>query len=797
MRMSAPTRAALELPALLAVIAELTACDLGRREILDLAPSPDETDLRRRRALFEEVQRLVSLGVLVPFFEEPLGEIFTRLETGRPPVTGLHLVRLAALLRVTTEAVRRVREADPPCPALAEEITDLPDLRDLVRRIDKQLDRRGEVRDDASPELVKLRGRIRKLRDQIYGQLQGYIETHGDNLSEDTVPMRGGRLLVTLQAGAKGRLAGLTHGRSGSGKSFYFEPLEVVETNNNLQQSSEDEGAERQRILRLLVQDARENLSGLLQHAEFLAALDARQAATCYAERSQGRLAELAPPGELTLVDARHPLLLPDLAEMRERALHHPGHRAAVVPLRLRLGGEHSKGRCLVVTGPNAGGKTVALKTTGLLTLSHLCGLPVPAAAGTGIPFLQSVVATVGDDQDLLTDRSTFSGRLLRLKEVWEEAGPGSLVLLDELGSGTDPTEGTALAITLLEALVERGGLALMTTHLVQLAAVAMELPAAACAAMELNPNTGEPTFHLAPGPPGGSEALTLARRLGLPAAWLDAAEARLGSEHRDLRRLLTEVEGLRHELAEERIRVSEEREDAAKLRRRLEVAEAEIREERKTVGKRLKQDLESFRQTTARRLHDEVERLREALESGRRRGLAQEAAQRLFAEAPRFEEETEEAEAPLRLGGAVRHRALGWRGTLEKLDRGRAEVSVQGKRLRCSADELTGVEDGNGARPKAKPRPTRVTVSADQSAPEELNLIGQRVEPALDQLDDYLDRALLSESPAVRVIHGHGSGRLRKAIREHLKNHPAVQGQRPGAPNEGGNGATVVTLRA
>ncbi len=192
------------------------------------------------------------------------------------------------MLRATTEATRRVREADPSCPALAEEIADLPDLRDLVRRIDKQLDRRGEVRDDASPELVKLRGRIRKLRDQIYGQLQGYIETHVDDLSEDTVPMRGGRLLVTLQAGSKGRLAGLTHGRSGSGKSFYFEPLEVVETNNNLQQSSEDEGAERQRILRRLIQDARESLPALLQHAEFLAALDARQAATRYAERTQG-----------------------------------------------------------------------------------------------------------------------------------------------------------------------------------------------------------------------------------------------------------------------------------------------------------------------------------------------------------------------------------------------------------------------------------------------------------------------------------------------------------------------------
>ena len=798
--LSTATAQALEFPSLLAVVSRLAASDLGRERVLALVPFADEGALRLHRTLFEEAARLVAERPLVPDFDVPLGDLLNRLVTSRPPLEGIDLVRLADLGRATRTAVERIREAVPPCPALARRAVELPDVDALLRKIDKTLDRRGEVREDASPKLAALRRQIRTVRDAIYRDLGEFVSSHKEDLSEDTIPMRGGRLVVVLQSGARGRTGGLVHGRSATGRSFYFEPLHVVESNNTLQQSVEDEEAERHRILRELIDGAREALPDLREHARFLGDLDLLQAAVRFGDRSDGHLPEIGPRHEMRLLEARHPLLDPALAELREEALGQAGHLGDIIPLEIELGPAR---RMLVVTGPNAGGKTVSLKTTGLLALAAQCGLPIPAAAGSRVPFLSRLVATVGDEQDLLADRSTFSGRLLRLKEAWESAGPDSLVLLDELGSGTDPEEGAALAEALLEGLLEKGSLGVITTHLAQLAAAALELPGASCAAMEFDPETGRPTFRLVPGPPGASEALALARRLGLPAEWLDRAEARLGSEHRDLRRLIAEVERVRQELTETRERLAVEHADAEKLRRRLAAEQAAMEEERKNVGRKLRSELDAFRRETLERLRREVERLRERFEEGRRKGLEAEALESLFAEAPAFTGEEPEDGGPIAVGETVRHVGLGWQGVLEKLEDGRAEVLVRGKRVRCRPEELAPAGTRTPAKRERTPPPAESRAAApkrdlDEAAevPPELNLIGMRVEPALEELDSYIDRALLASRKQVRVIHGHGSGRLRQAVRDHLRGHRGIAEIRSGAPNEGGNGATVVTFR-
>jgi len=795
---STATLEALEFPQFLAVLAQLAATDLGQERIRSLLPFADEDGLRHRRGAVEEAERLLRGGRLVPSFEESLGAILDRLASGRPPIGGPELVLLATLLRATGDARLRILEAEPSCPTLGEQAQELTDLRDLQGRILRSLDPRGNVREDASPALRRLRGRIQKLRDGLYKELRGYVDNHRDELSEETVPMRDGRLVLTLQSNSKGRLQGLTHGRSSSGKSFYFEPLQVVESNNQLQQTVEDEAAEKQRILNELVDSCREALPEIHAHGSFLADLDLLQAAHGFAQRCEGRLPDLAPRHELKLLQARHPLLDSRLADLRLLALGHSGFQGQVVPLDVEFSSEH---RILVVTGPNAGGKTVSLKTTGLLTLVGLCGLPIPVAAGSRLPLLDGLVATVGDEQDLLADRSTFSGRLLRLKEAWETAGPASLILLDELGSGTDPTEGAALAVSLLEALLERSSLALMTSHLVQVAAAAMELPGASCAAMDFDSQTGSPTFRLVPGPPGGSEALALARRLGLPEAWLERAESRLGPEHRDLRRLIAEVEALREGLREERGVLAQEIADATILRERLAEREADLRQERKNLSKQLRGQLDDFRREARGKLREEILRLRQNAAESRSRGVEKKVSERIFSEAPRFEAGLEEEfpEGPVEVGATVRHRTFGWQGVLEKLDRGKAEVRVQGKHLRCREEELAPAQ----ATPKAKAPRTKPGIShgggfdvdSDLAAARELNLIGSRVEPALEQLDSFLDQALLTAAQEVRVIHGHGSGRLRSAVRDHLKRHPAVSAFRPGGEREGGNGATVANL--
>ena len=807
--LSEATAQALEFPSLLAVVARLASTDLGRERVLRLTPYEDEAALRLQLTRFQEASRLAGERSLVPDFDVPLGGLLERLATSRPPLEGSELVRLGDLGKATRGAAARIREAVPACPELGRMAAELPDVDPLLKRIDRTLDRRGEVREDASPRLAALRQQIRRTRDQLYRDLGEFVSGHKDELSEDTIPMRGGRLVVVLQAGARGRTGGLVHGRSATGKSFYFEPLHVVETNNTLQSSVEDEEEERRRILLELLAEARAALPALRMHAAFLSDLDLLQASVRFGQRCDGHLAEIGPRHELRLHQARHPLLDPCLAELRSEALGHAGHLGDIVPLEVELFPDR---RILVVTGPNAGGKTVSLKTAGLLSLAALAGLPIPAAAGSRVPFLRRVVATVGDEQDLLADRSTFSGRLLRLKEAWELAGPDSLILLDELGSGTDPEEGAALSVALLEGLLEKGSLSVITTHLTQLAAAALEMDGATCAAMEFDPGSGRPTFRLVPGPPGGSEALALARRLGLPAEWLDRAESRLGSEHRDLRRLIAEVERVRQELAEARERLEMEVSDAEKLRRRLEAERNAAEEERRNVAKRLRAELDAFRRETAERLRREVERMQERFEEGRRKNLAAEAVESLFTEAPRFAEEAPAAEGPLVVGAAVRHAGLGWEGILDRLEADRADVLVRGKRVRCRPEELAPVV-GKGGKPPAPalrrgpapqetPRTVREAVrrsDLDESASvlPELNLIGQRVEPALEELDSYIDRALLAARKEVRVVHGHGSGKLRQAVREHLRSHRGVSSIRSGAPNEGGDGATVVELRA
>lgn len=801
---SPATVRALELDALLAMAAELAVTDLGRERILGLEPAADEETLTSRRHRLEEAQRLLGARPLVDDVDFSVEDLVTRLRSTLEGLAGTDLVRLADLLRGARAAADRVADADPPAPALDREASALADLSGLVKRIGSALDRRGDVREDASPRLAELRRRIRTTRDHLYRRLGEFVERHQGELSEDTIPMRDGRLVVVLQAGSRGRIPGLVHGRSGSGKSFFFEPLDTVEENNTLQQAVEDEDAERRRILAELAQAAREVLPELEAHVRFLAGLDLLQASVRLGQRVGGRLPELISSGHLVLREARHPLLAPELADLRERALGHAGHRGEVVPLDVDLDPET---RSLVITGPNAGGKTVALKTVGLLALAAQCGLPVPVAAGSRLPLFRSVVATVGDEQDLLADRSTFSGRLLRLREAWEAAGPESLILLDELGSGTDPEEGSALAVSLLEGLLARRALAIITTHLTQLAAAALDMEGAACAAMEFSAATGEPTYRLLPGPPGASEALALARRLGLPAEWLDRAEERLGTEHLKLRRMIGEVERVRRELADAHVRAEREAAKVAAERRALAEEREALAVERKGVAKKLRAEIEEFRRETRRRFRDEVERIVGEVEAGRRKGLEAEATERVFEAAPELPEaEPDEAAGPLAVGATVRHPGFGWEGELLSLERGKAEVRVRGKRFRCGEDELVPVEasvgDGDGGG-KKRPFGARggrgvevdLAASADD-VPEELHLIGDRVEPALKRLDDYLDRALLSSRKELRVVHGHGSGTLRKAVREHLRGHPAVGSQRSGAPNEGGDGATVVTLR-
>jgi DNA mismatch repair protein MutS2 len=783
---------ALEFPSLLALLKQLASSDVGRRRVEGLTPFTTRRSLEVQRRRYEEALSLLGQAPWVPLLGDPLEPLLDRLEEGDQSIVGADLLVVARLLQITEEASERVRAAPEGCQALGDLLADVPDGESLRRQTVRILDRRGRVRDNATPRLAGLRRRVHQLREALHRDLRQTLESYREHLSEETLPFKDGRLVLLLKAGARGRVRGLVHGRSGSGRSVYFEPLEVVEPNNRLQEAFEEEASERRRVLAELVEEVRAARDLLRRHAELLAELDLLQVSWRFAELSGGRLAEISDSQALCLRGARHPLLDPRLAALRESALGQAGHTGPVVPLDLELERER---RIMVVTGPNAGGKTVALKTTVLLALMHQCGLPIPVEPGSRLPWLTALTATIGDEQDLLSDRSTFSGRLLRWREAWSAASPESLVLLDELGSGTDPEEGAALSIALLEDLLEKRSLALVTTHLTLLAVAALERPGAVCAAMEFDVQSGQPTFRLRAGSPAGSKALALAARLGLPQRWIGRAEELLGREHRDLRRLMAEVEEVRRKLAAEQGRLERESDAVAEERKGLALEAEALRQERDKVATKQRHELDAFRRKVTERLRAEDKQLQAAYAQGRRRGLVGEAVNRLFEDAPLAASDGKDETMPIERGGWVRHRGLGWEGRVDKLRRGVAEVLVSGKRLRCRVDELAGMESRTEMPGAARPQAV-LQRDEDDGAGAELNLVGWRVEPALDELDTYLDRALLATHRQVRVIHGFGSGRLRSAVRQHLRPHPAVASFRSGRADEGGDGATVVTLK-
>ena len=829
---SGATAEALEFPALLAVLAGFAVTDAGRRAVHAIAPQTDPEEIGRRRARYSEVAReLKEGGALAPVLDQPILVLRDQLQAGGRRMGGAELLGLAAVMEAAEEAVERLGDYEA-APRLAAEVAALRalearagddagpgercDCASLAARLRRTLDRRGAVRDDASPRLGTLVRDGRRTQASVETSLQGYVRKHGASLADDSTPMRGGRLSVLLPSGSRGRLPGLVRGRSASGRSFHFEPSEVVEGNDEMERIAADKDIERARILAELVRQVLVLTPAITARMDFLGVVDAMQAASRFADETGAGLAAIASPAAdgsaavLEVRGARHPLLDPRLADRRQETLGSAGNRGEVAPLHLVLD-DH---RTLVLTGPNAGGKTVALKTVGLLCLMTQAGLPVPAQRDSRFPILDHLVAVVGDDQSVLDEQSTFSARLLRLREVWRHAGPRTLVLLDEVGAGTNPEEGAALGIALLEGLVESASLGILTTHLTQLAAAALESQAASCAAMSFDPESGLPTYRLVIGPPGGSRSLALARRLGLPAAWLERAEHFLGSEHQQLRRVLERNERRRERLLEREAELAGLTAETEAARSRFETGKESLRAAQKRFGQTIAREVDALRKANRRRLDQVLEEMSAQSRRPGKRALAR-AAGSLHGDLDRAASLASDRAAaavreqggdgdrptpsgtpdpppPLVAGVRVRHRALGWGGEVQELRGDQVTVLVRGKRVRAASEQLETVA---GAAREESPR-VRIQTSPAPSVESELLLIGQLVEPALESLDAYLDRALASGRERVRVVHGHGSGRLRRAVREHLRRHPAVAGFDPAPPSSGGDGATEVVLR-
>jgi len=776
--------ALLEFPDVRARLADATSFGPSRRLAEALEPSSDpvvvartldETD--QARALIEE-RPGVGIGAA-----RDIGPAIERAARGGrlEPAQFLEIAEtLDATARLATSLADERRAL---LRELGRELHALPALRSTLAR---SFDPVGELLDTASPRLGGLRAAVRVAYDRLRRRLDALVGAElGSALQEPIITLRNGRYVVPVKAEARARVKGIVHDASGSGQTLFIEPLVAVELGNAWREAQVAEAEEVARILDELSAFVAANAESLRETLGALARFDLWAAKASLAADMDATRAETADRPEVILLSARH-----------------PGLTGSVVPIDIRLGDGFT---ALVVTGPNTGGKTVTLRTLGLLSLMHQAGLHVPAAPGSRLPVWRDVFADIGDEQSIAQSLSTFSGHLRSIIRIVEAAGPGTLVLLDELGAGTDPTEGSALAQALLDHFIRAGALVAATTHYAELKAYAHTTPGARNAAVEFDLETLSPTYRLTIGLPGGSQAFAIAERLGLPEAIVGDARSRLTETQRSFEATLASIRATEGATSE-----ALDRATTAELRAAEALSAAQ--EERRRARREREEAVRAARNEAERIVDDlrtEVMTTRESLERETVTApLLDDAVARAEAGLARLPtSETAPSPEPVEdrtwhVGERARSRSGGWEGRIAALERGgrRATLEAGGMRVTVDVDDLVpalGDEASdrgrNGAGDGSTSNAAALRLERARSVASSLDLRGARVDEALDALTRYLDDAGLAGLDKVLIIHGMGTGAVRDAVRATAGGHPLVKSLRPGQRGEGGDGATIV----
>jgi DNA mismatch repair protein MutS2 len=715
---------------------------------------------------------------------------------------GTELILILGALEFGPQLIAWGRGARPTAPELASIAERIPLTRDLHERLRRALEEDGSLKDDASPRLRHLRREIRDRRRRLVSDLERLFQSsEADRTFADRyVTVRHGRYVVPVRAEARARITGIVHDRSQSGQTLFIEPTSAVDANNDLVQLAREEEAETTRIFSELTAAVRAQLADLQALVTAAADLDLAFARAALAERMEAAAPIIDEGRTVALREARHPLLL-------AQQWSHPDR--PVVPVDLELTPDRP---LVVITGPNAGGKTIALKTLALQVLMAQSGLHVPAAEGSRLPVFTQVHAIIGDDQSVAENLSTFSAFVKQVRQILAEADPQSLVLLDELGAGTDPDEGAALAQAILETLAERGALVLATTHLEPLKAFASTHPRARNASVEFDATALTPTFRLRYDRPGQSLALTIAARLGLPAELIARAQAHRSEHAARLSELIARLDAHTRAEAERSLAIEQREQEAA-------AALTAAREAEATADRRAHEVLDRARAEATRILSDikravaaEWDRLKRAprsrrdLEDTRRR--LNDAAAQIAPPPSTAPPEMQEALAP---GAFVSAEHLGLKGELVAVTgetatvrSGAITIRVPVTALRPTPPQPAG-DRAHGAGWERGRLPERIASLSEGASPAptrrhalatELLLLGKTTDEARDMVEKYLDDAFMAGLGSVRLVHGKGTGALRKMVRGLLAAHPLVESYRDGEPSEGGTGATVALMK-
>ena len=792
----------------------------GRRAIEALGFQTERAQLRREFAAVAEAIAYLRSGQELGFSgladPEPWLE---RLSLPGAVLTAGELLEATSLIDAATSLREIFRDTSAKFPLLTERARSLADLRFLAAAIRRAILPNGEISDDASPVLRRIRDGLGRTRENLQKTLERILRARGSEGGEDYVTQRNDRYVIPVRASERRSLQGVVHAASATGQTVFVEPLETIEINNRLVQLREEETAEIARILEELTARLVAERGPLGQALGTIAEVDGLFARGRFAREYDACVPEFTDEMVIALEAARHPVL--------ESTLRSQGR--SVVPLSLSLGKED---RVLVISGPNTGGKTVALKTVGLVVLAAQSGIPVTAQAAR-LGIFDRVLADIGDEQSIAADLSTFSAHMLNLKSILGILTPHSLVLLDEMGTGTAPEEGAALAVALLEEFRTRGCFVLATTHHDRLKAYASTTSGVLNAAVEFDEEHLRPTYRLRVGVPGGSSGITIARRLGLPENIVARAQELIAPEAREaagliayLHRSRDVLEQMQRDLAQQAQQVEAERRELREewvARQRSRIVELE---------QKFAAALEQHERQMARAIESVKDReLRAQLEKQSKRKLSQVRAEsRSEADAAVVAHLSESQKdlgvaadaarppSPEELVSGVRVRVRGLPSTvlLRRRDSTSAEIEAGPLRMKVPLSEIIAVVDEgetiraggarSGERTEAKAAAASRsgvsvhTTAADREtsgAADEINVIGCTVEEASRRVDKFIDNAALAGKPQVRVIHGHGTGALRRGLAEFLSAHPLVESVRAEAQEHGGTAITVVELRA
>jgi DNA mismatch repair protein MutS2 len=793
----------LQFPELLDLLAHYAGSVAGRALVYGLEPNSERLELETALAeAGEAIEYLRDAGgdsknspIRLRF--DQLRDVETPVKTlmvqgasldGRQILDLFHTLALAGEYRgVLTALSQRF-------PRLSTRAHRLADLRDVAKRYSRAFLPDGSLADEASVALGRIRRDITKQQKGIQDSLERFIRSHRDDgtLQEDFVTIREDRYVVPIVAGQKGRVDGVIHGSSGTGRTLFLEPLETIGLNNQLVRLREDELREIERILAEITDILRTHSEEIADTFEALADFDLIFAKATFASDYNAVIPKFshANTRQLVLREARHPLLETVLRKQRK----------PIVPISFEL---NEQRRCLLISGPNTGGKTVTMKTAGLLALMAHAGVPVPAAEAE-FPLLDDVLADIGDQQSIEESLSSFSGHLLHVKQMLEQVTPESLVLLDELGRATDPEEGGALGVAMLDEFRKSGAFCLASTHLLPLKLYGTRTAGVLNASMGFNETTLQPTYQLRLGVPGKSAGLDIATRLELPAPLLEHARSVLPKLQADFQQLLVEL----NRQTDENARLGRELEQAAReLKQRQETLEQEALKREQSRQREWQRKSDNLVADFEARAQLMMERVAGAGEQ--RKALDQ--AQRLVSKTRReFQEEAQQVMAPppeaakalppqlkVEEGAKVRLKDIREIATVRRLlKNGLVEVEAGFLKMQVPREDILEVVTGQAAQAKL---PKNVRFEAGPSwdvTYRELNVIGQRAEEAVEQVDKFIDSAALASVNRVRIIHGHGMGVLKKAVGELLGKSPHVSRFYPATQAEGGAGATIAELR-